>query len=224
MLKTSDLEKTIGYAFRDPHLLEVALTHASSQREHGDNERMEFLGDRVAGLVIADMLYSAFPEEDEGHLAKRHAALVQRAAMVEVADRTGIAAFLRLSSGEARAGGTSKGTILGDAVEALVGAVYLDGGFAAADAFVRRFWGDMLRTNETPPQDPKTALQEWVQARGLPLPAYAVLSRSGSDHDPVFEVSLSVQGQEEVRATARSKRMAEKQAAQAMLDAVEGRV
>lgn len=214
----SDLEERIGHAFRDRGLLDRALTHASAQKKDGDNERLEFLGDRVLGLVVAQMLYEAYPGENEGQLALRHTGLVQKAALARVAEDLALGPHLRLSSGEVKAGGGRKDTILADAVEALIGAVHLDGGFAAAEGFVRRCWGGMLDGAGAPPQDPKTALQEWAQARGLGLPQYKVLSRTGPEHAPVFEVEVAVPTLGEARAAASSKRAAEKEAARMMLE------
>lgn len=208
----ADLEQKLGYAFRDPQLLDQALTHASLQKSY-DNERLEFLGDRVLGLSIAGLLYRAHAGEDEGKLAKRHTALVQQAALVEVARALDLGTFIRLSPGEVRAGGGANETILADAVEALLGAIYIDGGFDAAEKFVRAAWQPLMDGQFAPPEDPKTQLQEWVQQRGLPLPVYRVLSRAGVDHAPIFEVEVSVETLGAARATAPSKRAAEKDAA-----------
>lgn len=216
MSTNSDLEAAAGYAFTDAALLAMALTHASTQKKTGDNERLEFLGDRVLGLVVADMLYKAYPHEPEGLLARRHTALVQRAAIVRAAAALNLAPYIRLSSGEVKAGGLKKDTILADTLEALIGAIWLDGGLDPARAFVEKFWRGMLHLQDEPPQDPKTALQEWAQARGLPIPEYKVVSRSGPEHAPVFEVEVAVAGLDPVRAAAHSKRAAEKDAAQAM--------
>lgn len=210
------LEKKISYVFEDVKLLESALTHSSLQKKGCNNERLEFLGDRVLGLAVAALLYRAFPEEKEGELAKRHTALVQQKALVEVAGRLGLSLHLNVSQGEKKAGGLQKDTILADAVEALIGAIFIDGGYAPAAKFVTDFWQSMVQET-APPEDPKTALQEWAQAQGKPLPEYRVVSKSGSDHAPVFEIEVQVEGEGSARAKAPSKRQAEKDAALLML-------
>jgi ribonuclease-3 len=221
-INSDGIEKAIGYVFEDAKLLEAALTHASLQKKEGDYERLEFLGDRVLGLVVAAMLYRAFPRESEGDLAKRHTALVQQKTLVDVALTLDLPSHLRLSSGEKKAGGLHKDTILSDAVEALIGAVYLDGGYARAETLVERLWKEKTAA-ASPPEDAKTQLQEWAQARGLPLPEYRVLSRSGSDHAPSFEVGVEVEGFILISAKASSKRQAEKDAAALMLKHMEGK-
>lgn len=211
------LEGALGHVFADKALLQAALTHSSLREKGANNERLEFLGDRVLGLVVAEMLYGLFPDENEGALAKRLTALVQRGALVSVANDLNLAAHLRLSAGEQKAGGLRKETILGDAVEALIGAVHLDAGFAAARKVVRAKWEKMLTRQSKPPEDPKTRLQEWAQQRGLPLPVYAVLAKAGAEHSPEFEIELKVEGQGRVTAKAANKRGAEKEAARKML-------
>lgn len=215
-IKSDGIEKTLDYVFEDVKLLEAALTHASLQKKEGDYERLEFLGDRVLGLVVATLLYKAFPHENEGDLAKRHTALVQQKTLVDVALALDLPSHLRLSSGEKKAGGLHKDTILSDAVEALIGAIYLDGGYAKAEKFITRIWKDKLAA-ATPPEDAKTMLQEWAQARGLPLPEYRVLSKAGSDHAPIFEIGVEVEGFILISAKSSSKRQAEKDAAALML-------
>jgi ribonuclease-3 len=216
----SSLQKNIGHNFSDKTLLEAALTHASMQNAAVNNERLEFLGDRVLGLVVAEMLYREFPLEKEGQLAKRHTALVQRAALVGVAEGLSLGGVIRISSGEMKAGGAQKDTILCDAMEALIGAVYLDAGFDAARALVTRFWTPLLRQDLAPPEDAKTLLQEWAQARGLPLPEYKVVSQTGSAHEPVFEIEVSVKATGKACASASSKREAEKEAARRLLEKI----
>lgn len=211
------LEKTIGYTFSERSLLDTALTHASVQRGADDNERLEFLGDRVLGLAVADLLFARFPDENEGSLAKRHTGLVQQTALAEVARAIGLADHLKLSAGEMKSGGQKKETIISDAIEALIGAIYRDGGFSAADAFIRRFWGEMMERQETPPEDSKSKLQEWAQEKSLPLPEYTLIKKSGSDHAPQFEIEVSLAGIGKASALAASKRVAEKNAAAKML-------
>jgi ribonuclease-3 len=211
------LEKKIGYTFKDTALLKTALTHSSLRASSADNERLEFLGDRVLGLAMAQLLFARFPSENEGSLAKRHTALVQQKALAAVAREIGLSTHLKLSGGEAKSGGAVKDKILSDAVEALVGAVFLDGGYKAADQLVQNLWRPLLAGQDAPPEDAKSALQEWAQARGLPLPKYKQISKSGSDHAPQFEVEVTVEGIAPARATAASKRAAEKAAAEKLI-------
>lgn len=220
--KAAIFEARIGYAFTSRELLDMALTHASVPKFKYNNERLEFLGDRVLGLVVAQMLYEAFPKEKEGDLAKRLTGLVQQAALVAVASDLQLGTFVRLSAGEEKAGGVTKDAIIADAMEALIGAIYLDAGFDVAKKFISGRWEKLLHAHKSPPEDPKTRLQEWAQQRGLPLPEYKLLGRSGSDHQPVFEIEVHVEGQAPEKAAAASKRTAEKDAAGKMLLKIEG--
>lgn len=219
--RSQALQGQLGYVFQRESLLEEALTHPSYQGEAGRrrrcNERMEFLGDRVLGLVIAELLFDKFPREEVGALARRHAALVRRDALVQVADGIGLAACIRLSRGEEEAGGRNNPGLLGDACEALIAAIYLDGGFDAAQQVVRRLWWPLVERDASPPKDAKTLLQEWAQGQGLPLPLYVVTDRAGPPHAPVFQVEVTVQGFAAVAASGSSKRMAERAAAEMML-------
>lgn len=215
--KQAALEAEIGYKFTHSILLDMALTHSSMPKSQHNNERLEFLGDRVLGLAIAELLYMTFPNEREGDLAKRLTAVVQQAALAEVAEGLGLSNYVRLSAGEIKAGGGKKDAIMSDALEALIGAIYLDGGYDPACRFVRARWEKMLATYNVPPEDAKTRLQEWAQSRSLPLPEYVVISRAGEDHKPQFDVEVRVQGLESLTATASSKRGAEKAAAAKML-------
>jgi ribonuclease III len=213
--------RRLGHAFREPMLLVEALTHPSVSGQkrrvakHG-YERLEFLGDRVLGLVIAEWLLERFPKEAEGAIAKRHVALVRREALVEVAQAIGLGRHLVLSPGE-EVVGRENPTILADACEAVIGALYRDGGLAAAAGFIRQAWAGFIVQNEAPPQDPKSALQQWALARGLKLPRYVEVSRGGSDHLPVFEIRVEIEGQPAVSASGPSKRVAERDAAAALL-------
>ena len=155
-----ELEKNINYEFKDVSLLETALTHSSVQKKHINNERLEFLGDRVLGLVIADIIYNKFEGEDEGKLAKRHTALVRRDALFNVANKINVEKFIKLSSAEEKSGGSKKKTILSNAIEAIIGAIYLDNGYNKAYKFIEKFWKDMLDNQDTPPEDTKSSLQE----------------------------------------------------------------
>lgn len=217
----SPLIERLGYAFSDPALLRRAITHSSARASKAvarDNERLEFLGDRVLGLCVAEMLMETFPEEDEGDLARRFNRLVRKETCAAVADEDWqLGGSMILSGGEALSGGRRKITILGNACESLLGAVYLDGGFDAARGVVRRFWEPRLLETDTVPPDPKTALQEWAQGKGLGLPNYVVTERKGPDHAPLFEVRVEIEGREAAVGAGASKRMAEQEAAQAML-------
>lgn len=214
------LQIRLGYVFQRTHLLDEALTHPSFQGEAGRrkcNERMEFLGDRVLGLVIANLLYHKFRREEVGALARRHTALVRREALVQVATELGLAASLRISRGEEEGGGRNNPGLLGDACEALIAAVYLDGGLDAAQEVVERLWWPLVERDASPPKDAKTMLQEWAQGRGLPLPMYTETERTGPPHAPIFRVQVTVEGFEAVTASGSSKRLAERAAAEMML-------
>ncbi|GGE46742.1 ribonuclease 3 [Agaricicola taiwanensis] len=215
------LEAHLGYHFKDKALLEQALTHISALPNDGSRlgsyQRLEFLGDRVLGLAVCNMLLKAFPEAEEGELSRRLADLVRADTCAEVAAAMEAAPAIRLGAGEAHSGGRRKKAILADICEAIVGAVFLDGGLAAADELVVRFWGERLNRPQRPLHDAKTALQEWAQGRGLAIPLYREKARSGPDHDPVFRVTVSVAGLDDAEGTGRSKRVAEQMAAEVML-------
>ena len=216
------LAAILDYRFSDRRLLRDALRHpsiASGGARATGYERLEFLGDRVLGLVIADLLLKRFPSEPEGHLARRLAALVRRDALAEVARRIDLGRFIMLSRGEEDGGGRTKAGTLADCQEAVIGALYLDGGLDAAAAFIRRHWEERLATRN-PPRDPKTALQEWAQGRGLPLPLYETVASEGPDHAPAFTVSVTIEGHPPATATGNSKRVAERAAADRLLTAL----
>jgi ribonuclease-3 len=178
---------------------------------------MEFLGDRVLAVVVADMLYHRFPDESEGAMAKRHAALVRREALAEIAARIGLAAHIRVASPEANQDLLDNPGVLADCCEAVIAALYLDGGLDAARRFVEAQWEPLLTADLAPPRDPKTALQEWAQGRGRPLPSYVEIERSGPDHAPSFVVEVSVAGLPPQRGEGPSKRVATRLAAERML-------
>jgi ribonuclease-3 len=215
------LEDRIGYRFCDAAVLDSALSHISSlkgaRNRAGSYQRLEFLGDHVLGLVISDMLFRAFPKADEGELSRRLADLVRKETCADIARAINLGAAIRLGSSEANAGGRTRPAILADVCEALIGAVYLDGGFPAAEALVGRLWEARLRTTAQPLRDPKTVLQEWAQARGLPTPAYREVARSGPDHDPEFRVAVHLPKLAPAEGSGRSKRAAEQAAAAAMM-------
>lgn len=215
------LLEALGYRFRDLALLERALTHASlgDRRHHTEtNERLEFLGDRVLGLVVSELLLESYPEEAEGAIARRYADLVRRETLARVAEEIALGDALRLSTGEAATGGRGNPAVLADACEAVIGAMYLDGGLAPARTFVRTRWADFMREWAEPPQDPKTGLQEWAQGRGLPLPEYRMVKRAGPPHKPVFRIEVTVAGEAPATGEGGSKREAERLAAVALLE------
>ena len=218
------LSRLLGHRFADTELLAEALTHPSAPprrgRARGGYERLEFLGDRVLGLVVAEMLYHSFPDEPEGALARRHAALVKRDACARVAAAIGLGAALVLSRGEDEGGGRTNPATLGDACEAVIGAMYADGGLGPAAAFVRRYWQPLMDENVAPPKDAKTALQEWAQSLGKPLPGYEVAGVDGPAHDPTFLVSVRVTDVDPATGRGPTKRAAEQAAALAMLEKV----
>jgi ribonuclease-3 len=217
------LEEILGHRFSDIDLLRLALTHRSTAQGRGDHgyERLEFLGDRVLGLVVSHMLYERYAEEPEGKLSVRQAALVRKETLAELAAGLGLGAFIILSAGEEESGTRESPSVLADITEALIGALYLDGGLAPAAAFVEKHWAGPMAAHRTPPRDAKTRLQEWALARGLPLPSYRMLSQEGPAHEPAITVELVVKGQEPVNATAGSKRAAQQQAAEALLERLE---
>jgi len=215
---SSALADRLGHRFANPDLLDQALTHASHAAGIGANyERLEFLGDRVLGLAVAHLLFGRFPDESEADIARRHAALVRRDALAEVARGLDLGRFLRMARGEADSGGRDNPTILADACEAVLGALYLDGGFAVAERTVRRLWAPLIAQTPLPPRDAKTTLQEWAQAQALPLPEYDLVASAGPPHEPVFDIAVHVAGQEPARGRGRSRRMAEQEAAKALL-------
>jgi ribonuclease-3 len=216
-----ELETRIGYEFADKSMLERALTHISAlsgKSRTSSYQRLEFLGDHVLGLIVSDMLFRAFPKADEGELSRRLADLVRKEACADVAREIDLGAAIRLGSSEANAGGRNRTAILADVCEALIGAVFLDGGYAASAGMVERLWGERLRTPARPLRDPKTVLQEWAQARGLPTPSYREVSRTGPHHDPEFLVAVNLPEFSPAEGMGRSKRAAEQAAAAAMLN------
>ncbi len=216
-----DLGKALDYRFREPQLLTDALTHPSVDAARGQAsafERLEFLGDRVLGLIVADMLFKRFPNETEGHLARRQAALVRREALARVARDLGIDKAVILSKSEDEGSGRSNPGLLADACEAVLGAVFADGGLEAAAGIIRKHWEPLVAEAIAPPRDAKTALQEWAQGRGLPLPVYSVLEQAGLAHEPMFHVSVAVAGEKPADGKGTSKRAAEQAAAAVLLD------
>ncbi|WP_415401616.1 ribonuclease III [Tateyamaria sp. SN3-11] len=215
-------EARIGHQFAAPDLLIEAVTHASmSSPTRSDNQRLEFLGDRVLGLVMAEALLAADTSAAEGTLAPRFNALVRKETCADVARELGLGDVLRLGRSEMISGGRRKQALLGDAVEAVIAAVYLDAGFDVARDLILRLWGDRITRVEEDARDAKTALQEWAQGRGLTPPAYVEIERSGPDHAPVFTIAARLDNGAEAVATAGSKREAQQAAAKALLAALE---
>ncbi len=215
------LEARIGHAFVDSALLATAFTHVSAlkaARSRADSyQRLEFLGDHVLGLVVSDMLYRAFANADEGELSKRLADLVRKETCADVALSLGLAEGIRLGTVGAIAGARLRNSVLGDICEAVIGAIFLDGGYPAAAAFVERNWTERMRKPARPLRDPKTVLQEWAQGKGLPTPIYHEVERTGPHHDPQFRVAVNLPGLAPAEGSGGSKRAAEKVAASAML-------
>lgn len=214
------LESALNYKFRNSELLRRALTHSSARSLNGasdDNERLEFMGDRVLGLVMAELLGETMPEAREGEIARRFNQLVRRETCAAIGRQIDLGQHLILSPSEADNGGRDKDTILADAMEAVLAAVFLDGGFAKARTVVRMLWEPQCGQPSHGDQDAKSALQEWAQGRGMPLPRYVEISRSGPDHAPVFIAEVQIDGSKPGRGEGSSKRAAEQAAASAVL-------
>lgn len=212
------LERRLGHRFATPDLLLRAVTHASrSGPGREDNQRLEFLGDRVLGLVMAEALLEADRAASEGQLAPRYNALVRKETCAEVAQDLDIGSALKLGRSEQLSGGRRKMALLGDAMEAVIAAVYLDAGYESARAFILRHWADRIDRVEADSKDAKTALQEWAQARGMPTPDYVETGRDGPDHAPRFTIEVRLASGETETASAGSKRQAEHAAAKALL-------
>lgn len=220
--KFKDLEKKLGYKFKSEQAIERALTHASvrgGKSARADNERLEFVGDRVLGLAIAGFLNGAFPAAKEGELARRYNSLVRGETCARIGRDLELGPRLILSDAEAASGGRDKETILADAVEAVLGAIFIEAGFDTARDVVLKLWAPLL--DEQVPHvsaDPKTALQEWAQGRGLALPQYSVVSREGPDHAPLFTAEVRIKSLQPARGEGASKRLAEQAAAASLLE------
>ncbi len=219
----ANLEVDIGYRFKDPQLLQLALTHASFdagkvQRSVHHNERLEFLGDRVLGLAIASMLYENHPDFNEGDMAQRYNAQVRKETCAAIALSIDLGGYLKLGPSEIKSDGRNKKTVLGDACEALIGAIYVAGGSSQAYDFIAKYWADRLNeANRNVMLDAKTTLQEWAQAQGLKPPQYEVQSRTGPDHAPHFIITAEIAGRPKSEGVGASKRLAEQDAARNFL-------
>lgn len=212
----------IGHVFRQPELLVRAVTHSSiSSATRPDNQRLEFLGDRILGLVMAEALLRADPKASEGQLAPRFNALVRKETCADVARDLGLGDVLKLGRSEMMSGGRRKEALLGDAMEAVIAAVYQDAGYDAARKMVLRLWGGRIKAVEADARDAKTSLQEWAQARGFPPPVYTELDREGPDHQPIFTVEVRLENGAFERARSGTKRASEQAAAKALLTRME---
>jgi ribonuclease III len=219
---TSAIEERIGHKFADANLLVTAMTHVSAlkpSRKRGESyQRLEFLGDHVLGLIVSDMLYRSFPNADEGEMSKRLADLVRKESCADVAKSLGLTDDIKLGAVGAGAGARLRKSVLGDICEAVIGAVYLDGGYQAASEFVERNWTERMKKPRQPLRDPKTVLQEWAQGKGLPTPVYREVERTGPHHDPQFRVAVDLPGLASAEGVGGSKRAAEKVAASVMIE------
>lgn len=211
------IEHILSIKFKDKKLIEQALTHPSFSKTGADYERMEFLGDHVLGIVMAEILYKKFPDENEGQLTKRLAALICGETLVKIAKNLKLGEHLKMAQSEVAAGGRENRSTLENAMEATIAAIYLDQGMEVARDFITRSWADAIDNMQLPPKDAKSSLQEWAQGRALPLPEYEVISTTGPSHAPVFEVVVKVQGLEPKTGKGSSKRIAEQEAAKEVL-------
>lgn len=219
------LNDALGHEFSDPGLLAEALTHRSAAGPGTSyrfgNERLEFLGDRVLGLVVAELLLDVFPDEAEGALARRFTGLVRREALADVAATINLGRYVVFAEGEVSAETRRNQNIQADTCEAVIGALFLDGGLAAAQQFILTYWRPLMQAHGTPARDAKTRLQEWAQGRALPLPEYREVNREGPAHAPAFTVEVSVAGHDPISGQAASKRAAEQAAAARLLGMID---
>lgn len=218
------LAAELGHDFSDPDLLQRALTHASAvHRASNAYERLEFLGDRVLGLVVAEFLLERYPRENEGQIARRHTGLVRQEALVDVARSINLGGYLIVSEAESDGGVRERESILSDVMEAVLAALYLDGGLEVARRFILKHWIPLADVERKPPKDAKTSLQEWAQGRGLDLPKYKMVEQSGPPHAPEFIIEVSVPGYEgSALASGNSKRGAEQSAAEKLMAEIKG--
>ena len=211
------LQTKIGHRFSNLKLLEIAMTHSSTGAKT-NYERLEFLGDRVLGLTVSETLYAKFPNEPEGHLAKRLSALVQGSFLAQISREMDLGQYIIFSDAEKQAGGAENDNILADVFESMIGALYLDTNYETCRDLIKTLWGDRFDTMKKPPQHPKTRLQEWAQSQNLPLPQYKIAGQSGPDHAPIFEICLSIAGYKDITVEGPSRQEAEKRAASAFIE------
>lgn len=214
------LFEALGHRFISLPLLEEALTHpsVSSAKLTPSYQRLEFFGDRVLGLVIAQMLFQDFPEDNEGALSRRLTSLVRRETLAQVAQKVGLDSYVRVVGSELRAKGRQRESILADCCEAVIAALYIDGGLEVTEAFIYRYWHPILEHVNTDLKDPKSLLQEWAQRGGKPIPEYVIIETHGAHHRPTFVLEVRVEGVEAVQGKGASKREAAQVAAKAMLE------
>lgn len=212
------LYQIIGYTFQNPDLLKQALTHTSIHSGFASYERLEFLGDRVLGLLVAEELFDKLPSESEGNLAKRHAQLVKTETLAAIAEDMGLGSHILMARGEANTGGRHKISLLSDVMEAIIAAIYRDGGLESARHFIREHWSNYTLAPLTLEKDPKTALQEISQSRGCGIPVYRTVEESGPAHSPMFTIQVVIEGLGQAIARGSSKRRAEKEAAEILLN------
>jgi len=215
--KQATLEERLGYSFSDPSLLERALTHSSAVNDRQQsNERLEFLGDRVLGLIIADMLLVEFPNEDEGALGYRFAALARRESLERVAEFLQLEPHIKREADPSEMSSRQRSGLMANACEAIIAAIYLDSGIEHAESFIKLHWMNLLKEDLKPPKDAKTQLQEYVQSHGWDLPTYQIVGQSGPDHAPHFTIEVTIENHPAVRGTGPSKRGAETAAAEVL--------
>lgn len=215
-----DLEQVINYIFLQKNLLNEALTHPSAGTARNTTpsyERLEFLGDRVLGLVVAKWLFDEFPLEPEGMLARRHSNLVCRNALAQIGKHIGLDQHIKLAHGERKSGGQDKASVLSNCCEALIAALYIDGGLNAAETFIKNYWQDFMYTSDTATKDSKSQLQEWAQGRGMNAPQYFVIDQAGSQHSPIFTIEVRIDSLPHTQAQGSNKQEAAQKAAAAML-------
>lgn len=216
------LQEILGHRFADTRLLRRALIHASIADDRAlSNERLEFLGDRVLGLAVAEVLFHRYPDEEEGELARRYAGLTSRDTLVRVADGIALDRFIQAQHGDKETAKRSQPSVAADTLEAVLGALFLDGGLEPARIFITQRWETLMEEDLSPPKDAKTALQEWAQARGLGLPTYELVKREGPDHAPTFTMSVAIKDRGMKNGTGGSRRGAEQAAAEALLKMLE---
>lgn len=214
-------EENLGYTFKNKKLLEQALTHSSLTSMQENNERLEFLGDRVLGLIIAQLLYQRFSQAPEGDLSLRHTQLVNKETLSQIGLNLKLGQYLRMTKGEKASGGQLKKSLLADACEALIAAIYLDGGLSAAQEFILKYWEALLSEKSQFIKDAKSKLQERVQSQGKSAPRYEIIDRVGPDHAPLFTVAIFVEGLPSMEGSGASRREAEQQAAHHLLEYLE---
>lgn len=217
------LQDALGHKFKDEVLLHRAMTHRSATQGKAaewSNERLEFLGDRILGLVMVEALMERFPKQREGELAPRLNAMVSRDTCAIVGAELGLGNYLIIDQSERSTGGPEKRSLLANVVEAVIGAIYTDAGLEKARKFILKQWKVLLQASTEMSRDPKSALQEWAQGSGMAAPAYRLVTREGPDHAPVFTVAVEVDGRQPLQGVGNSKQVAEREAARAMLAAI----